>query len=427
MSDTKILFVGHSLSVQSASGTVLLELLKRFNNQKNFKVAYAAVSGREMDLEKVEKIYNTNVFSRYDIPLYNVQLTKHDTALQFDKIVENFRPNIVFSLHDPWYLDSIAYSDYKDTFMWIAYSTVEVPKYPEYVIAPTPILSATRKSIKEIWSFVDVLVPITEMGENAFFDLNLNYVDKIYCGVNLSSRQNKKELKSVVFGNVVPDDSFLFMSVGVNNERKKFDRLLEAFRLFLDKVTNPIKYKLYIHSDTNKNFAGTDLVSAMQHLFLQKNIIFCKPNSVYSIEDLYRRYNACDCYVSLTGGEGFGYGFVEAMLHSKPLIYTNYGGHVEFCKDFGLPVKVNDHFYASNAFMKFALADLEDASNQMLKISQDEQLRNSLSEHSYKFVCENFDWEKQFKKILVLVNEEYYKWTNGYNKINAKFNLKRIV
>jgi glycosyltransferase involved in cell wall biosynthesis len=40
----------------------------------------------------------------------------------------------------------------------------------------------------------------------------------------------------------------------------------------------------------------------------------------------------CDCYVSFSSSEGIGMGAVEAALHNKPVIITEYGGAVEYIK-----------------------------------------------------------------------------------------------
>ena len=48
--------------------------------------------------------------------------------------------------------------------------------------------------------------------------------------------------------------------------------------------------------------------------------------------DLYGLTNACDVYISLHRGEGFGLGIAEAMSLGKPVIVTNYSATREFCK-----------------------------------------------------------------------------------------------
>ena len=47
--------------------------------------------------------------------------------------------------------------------------------------------------------------------------------------------------------------------------------------------------------------------------------------------DLYSLTNACDAYLSLHRGEGFGLGIAEAMQLSKPVVVTAYSAPLEFC------------------------------------------------------------------------------------------------
>lgn len=47
--------------------------------------------------------------------------------------------------------------------------------------------------------------------------------------------------------------------------------------------------------------------------------------------DLYSLTNACDVYLSLHRGEGFGLGIAEAMQLSKPVVTTAYSAPLEFC------------------------------------------------------------------------------------------------
>ena len=50
-------------------------------------------------------------------------------------------------------------------------------------------------------------------------------------------------------------------------------------------------------------------------------------------KDLYGLANACDVYISLHRGEGFGLGIAEAMSFGKPVIVSDYSAPKEFCND----------------------------------------------------------------------------------------------
>ena len=52
-------------------------------------------------------------------------------------------------------------------------------------------------------------------------------------------------------------------------------------------------------------------------------------SNITSFEDIHRQ---CHCYVSFSHSEGVGMGAVEAALHDKPVIITEYGGAKEYVK-----------------------------------------------------------------------------------------------
>lgn len=47
-------------------------------------------------------------------------------------------------------------------------------------------------------------------------------------------------------------------------------------------------------------------------------------------DTMYWLYEACDCFVLPTRGEGWGRPFAEAALHEKPIIATDWSAHLEF-------------------------------------------------------------------------------------------------
>lgn len=58
-----------------------------------------------------------------------------------------------------------------------------------------------------------------------------------------------------------------------------------------------------------------------------------------SQRDLYALVNACDCYLSLHRGEGFGLGIAEAMSLAKPVVVSDYSATTEFCRpDHSFPI-----------------------------------------------------------------------------------------
>ena len=55
-------------------------------------------------------------------------------------------------------------------------------------------------------------------------------------------------------------------------------------------------------------------------------------NGLITNEQMDKIHQACDCYINCSHSEGAGMGAVEAALHNKPVIITDYGGLKEYVK-----------------------------------------------------------------------------------------------
>jgi glycosyltransferase involved in cell wall biosynthesis len=162
------------------------------------------------------------------------------------------------------------------------------------------------------------------------------------------------------------------------------------------------------------------LPSMIRGLDLQGHVIF--PGSHFSSissgdkgtkgiqrELLFSRYRASDVYVSLPAGEGFGYGFAEAMMHGLPVIYTEYGGHVAYCHGHGIAVSPKGYFRGMNSDIEWAIADYSAAAQAMVKLATNRSLRKTLGERAEKAAGELFDWEVTFPEFERRVLEAYEK------------------
>ena len=428
----RILFVGDSLSSPSGLSYVISSFMRMFKVSAGdkYSVAYCSVTGANSSINHcmVQGDAFKHAFEK-DLLIYNANLLEEDGMLNFNKAIIDFRPHIVFSNLDPWNVDQIAYSIYRSSYFWVQYLTIETPFYPEVVMYPTYIIRENRKSMKDILAKADVLIPATSIGKKVLENMGLHPVDNIYNGIEMEivcHDITKKE----AFSPAIDENDFIFMTMGVNNERKKIDVVVDAFAKFLDKMKKGgdiSKYKLFLHTDTDQRIGGTDLETQIINLGIQRNIIFSnayKQGIVLYKVDLYKRYKASDCYIGLPGGEGFGYGFAEALIHGIPVIYSDYGGHTSYLKDIGLPVKIKALVNARNIYMQWAIADTDDAAIQMCKIVSDKKLRESLSKRGKQFAEKEFPWEVVFKK---LVNTIESKFSEEKRQEIYSFNLKKII
>jgi len=426
----RIAIASYTLNSTQGLSYVAQALLSRFMKRDDFECAFVSVAGENTTEQGLGVWGKDFLFILGKLTIANCQLLSKENVVNFDPFIKEWQPDILISVCDPWMQDQYSYSPYRSSYYWCLYQHIETPEYPEWVMMPTSIVPNIRKSIKNIMQSADLIIPVTEMGKNTLLKFGYKHVTTpIYNGLDIDKIITKDVLKQYAFGTTVKEEDFIFMTLGVNNERKKLDRTLEAFAKFLNKKGKyRDRYKLYLHAPLDMQQGGTDLKEAIIKLNIGSNVLTIsdyQKDVGISKSSLYSKYKACDCFILLTGGEGFGYGYLEAIAHGKPVIYTDYGGHPEFCKNFGLSVPVSDYVSAVNGYIKFALADINVAANRMEQISSNKELYKKLSTGGYEFVKTNFDWNIIFQKFLDMLMLNYKNNLENSNKID--FPLKRII
>lgn len=396
----RLMIAGSGLNEVTGLAYVSSSLLARFSRE--YDVSYMTLTGSDTTKEKM--VVQGDAFAERcaDIKLYNCTDITNQYS-QVDTAITTERPHVVLTVGDPWTFGPLSYSQYRDSYNLVSYTTIEVPGYPETIMRPHPRYQTAKYSIREVLSLADLVVPVTALGAQLLDQWNIPRSEPVPLGLDWLNRRSAEQ-KSVVFGNDIDDDCFLFMTLGVNSYRKKIDRVVEAFDLFMNKVGNT-RYKLYVHTDYLARSKGTDLVELVIRKGLGKQVVFPEAGKVLPQHELFRRYACSDCFISLAGGEGYGYGVCEAMMHRVPVIYSDYGGHTEFARNGGIPVKIADYFNAEDAYIRFALADIEDAAKKMARIVNEPRLRSSLGEKGYEYVRGNLSWDITFPKLSVIVGK----------------------
>ena len=116
-------------------------------------------------------------------------------------------------------------------------------------------------------------------------------------------------------------------------------------------------------------------------------------------DDIYGLTGACDVYLSLHRGEGFGLGIAEAMSLSKPVIATDYSSTTEFClptTSIPIPytiVKVPEGMCDNpcyHAVREWAEPDIGAAATALRKLYENPALRTEIGTSAKKFLEEYF-------------------------------------
>ena len=124
--------------------------------------------------------------------------------------------------------------------------------------------------------------------------------------------------------------------------------------------------------------------------------------------DVYGLTGACDVYLSLHRGEGFGLGIAEAMSLAKPVVATDYSSTTEFCnKANSIPVPysivkvpegMHDH-PCYHAVKEWAEPDTNEAAKAIARLYNDPSLRLTLGAAAKAFIEEHFSTENFRKSI----------------------------
>ena len=203
------------------------------------------------------------------------------------------------------------------------------------------------------------------------------------------------------------DDFVVFFNFDFTSsvDRKNPEGAIRAFaRAFKDKPTAKLVFK------TMNATMFPERTQSIGQLAKSLDISdrFMTINDYIPTADLYGLTNACDVYLSLHRGEGFGLGIAEAMSLGKPVVVTDYSSTTEFCnRDNSItipysvkPVPDNLSINPYYLFVKsWPEPDIDAAANALRLLYENEALRKKLGENARAFIAEHFSLEN-FKKSI---------------------------
>ena len=277
MSKKKIVICSDTLQRITGLGKTSLRIAKGFYDH-GYDVSYFVITGQDTNIQ-CKELYDSSYKDLFDsMPIYNCQLMDANRYKLFDEYVLKEKPDIVYSLIDPWNLDQIELSSFRNTFYWVAHCLFETPEYPEHAMVTSYLKhDSPRKSIFDPLRKADLVIPVTKMGEGTLDLRNVKHTKNVYLGIDCDKSCTESLTKQQVFGTNVSDNDFIFMTVGRNSERKKLDKILEAFALFLTRKKeekDARTYRLYMHTDFNEAVGGTDLISLATTLGILDQVMF---------------------------------------------------------------------------------------------------------------------------------------------------------
>lgn len=205
------------------------------------------------------------------------------------------------------------------------------------------------KAVKNLYKYADVAVGVSEKVARNLEEYGAKHI------VVIENAIDHEKIKRLSLEEDIKYDKFTFLSVGRLSEDKDYKTLLKAF-----KMTN-LDAELFIIGEGSKK---EELLNLSKSLKIEDKVKFLgfKKNPFPYVR-------VCDVFVSSSKRESFSMVVLEAMSIGKPIVCTDV---VPFAKD------------GFNALV-VPKEDEEALSRALVKIYQDKNLRDSLSQNAFLF------------------------------------------
>lgn len=457
MSKLKILMCSEASFLSSGFATYTREILNRLYATNKYEIAefasYSHVNDpRDKDIPW--RLYANAV--RDEDPRHKEYSARPDNAFgrwRFDKVVVDFKPDVVIDIRDYWMSSYQELSPCRPYFHWILMPTID--SSPQQQLWMDTYLSADAVFTYSDWG-ANVL---KEQSSN-----NVNYIDTASPGVDLNTFR-VKDVQQCKTSLGVDENSVIIGSVMRNQKRKLIPRLCGAFRKLLDQYetnNNSTGKNLYLYLHTSWPDAGWDIPEVLKENRLLNKVLFtyvCKScndvsaqvfsgpsivctkclnktkvfpsvSSGISTEQLSTIYNTFSLYIQYAICEGFGMPQVEAAACGVPVATVNYSAMCDIINKLkAYPIKVDTEFKELETRAIRVYPDNDDliqTINKVLNLPQSmiDKKRKKTRELTEKF----YDWDiiaKKWENYLdSLVDNRYH---TDWSKIQQLETLDNIA
>lgn len=453
MTKVKILALSDSPKLHTGFACVARNVLTHLQRTGKYEIKQIGWFHQESNEEVIYPIIQTEKDE-------SGKITQEDKYAHksFTRVVEEYKPDIVWTLGDHWMTDHVAKCKLRNTFKWIMYCPIDGHPSPS--------------KWKDAWESADYLVAYGKYGMEVMRHrapkANLSFV---YHGVDTDtfrpiSEVEKSEVRKTVIG--VAGDKKLIGIIARNQPRKAFDKLFEAYYYVLSgdyvrcnkchkitvgtydlltkKATKPATCKhcsstdvkngasrddvrLYVHGAIQD--CGWDLID-LQNDYNLKGKVLVNPSlrigAGVADSTLNGIYNAIDIFTLPTRGEGFGLPILESMAAGTPVVVTDYSAHPEWCKDAGLlvPPAVLEAEPLTN--IRRAIVDTDLYVTALIDLLDCKELRTKLGENGIE-IAKKMDWKvicKQWEDMIDPIAYPQGITVADLNSAKLKYNLEEF-
>jgi glycosyltransferase involved in cell wall biosynthesis len=439
-SKLKILMVSEASFLSSGFSIYTKEILSRLYKTNKYEIAEFASYGLVNDArdKDIPWIYYANAV-RDDDPRHKEYTSRGDNQFgrwRFEKVLLDFRPDVVIDIRDYWMSSYQALSPLRKFFHWILMPTVDsAPQQEEWI---DTFLSA------------DSVFTYSDWGANVLKDQSsgkINYVDTASPGVDLSvfrPVEDKGDLKEQ-YG--ISEDSLVIGSVMRNQKRKLIPELMISFRKALDILqaeNNPLGEKIYLYIHTSYPDAGWDLPELLKEyrlanrtIFtyscrrcghinssvfvgpqkvcskcLEKSMTFSSVTNGISTEQLAKIYNLFDAYVQYSICEGFGCPQTEAGACGLPIFTVDYSAMCDIVKKLeAVAISPKSYFKELETKAIRVYPDNDQLANEIVKLcNMPTSERLAIGKKTRQLTEKYYNWDdiaKKWEKHLDQIDSNY--------------------
>ena len=448
MSKIKILWVGDATYLNSGYSNYGRELLSRLHKHPNFEIAELASYGNMCDprVKNIPWKYYANAPEPFEehqktesFKVFKSRLTNTFGEWRFDKVLLDFRPDLVLSIRDYWMDEFINRSHLRPYFSWLHMPTADsYPQEDEWIstyIEADGILTYTD------WS-KDILDKqsggkIKTLGSAPY---GLDY--------DLFSPAKDKISHKESYG--ISGDSFIVGTVMRNFKRKLFPDLIHAFANAVDKLPKDLSSKLFLYLHTSypdmtcwdlpklilEAGIGTKTIVSYICKLCKKsssmifqdartrcphcNEVACVLPSVglgYSTEQLVDVYRLFDLYVQYAITEGLGMPQIEAAACGVSIASVDYSAMADVVRRVeGYPIKVQRMFREFESHAYRAYPDNDHLTDIICKhIQLPDNYRTRKSEKTREFAKAYYNWNRVSQIWIDAINNVYKNKRKNWN------------
>ena len=420
MSKKKVLLVAENHNLASGFGTYAKNLLERLHASGKYELAEFAIYMRSSDGKDVPwKVYGNapeDNESDEQKQLYNSNPNNQFGAWRFDKVVLDFKPDIVLSYRDPWMDMFISKSPLLPYFHWVWMPTVDS--------------DPQKQSWIEGFAKTDGIMCYSEFGIKTLKKDAGHLLNVIGCaspGIDpkIYKPYDKKQIRDEL--GLLPDVNIVG-TVMRNQKRKLFPELIKSFAKFLKQAPANIKDNTYLLLHTSypekmgwnlgyhisEEQVGSRILSTYicknckkwKIDFFRDSLNYCHHCKAISavmpsvglgldVPDLVKIYNVMDLYIQYAICEGFGMPQVEAAACGVPIAATNYSAMEDVIQwTRGYPINIQKMYREAETNAERVYPDndhLIQILNYHLSLSPEDRMKKS--QEVREATIARYDWD----------------------------------